>query len=41
MKIYIYTLSFTNSRIINGCELLFFFKDFQSPMRAILFTDAA
>ena len=28
---YIYTLSFTNPRIVNGCESPYFY-DFQSPL---------
>ena len=39
IKMRIYTLSFTNLRILNGCELPCFY-DFQSPIRPVLFIDA-
>ena len=36
---HIYTLSFTNPQIINGCELPSL-DDFQSPIHPVLFIDA-
>ena len=39
IKMHIYSLSFTNPRIINSCELPCFY-DYQSPIWLVLFIDA-